>query len=65
MKENWLEAQGITAYQDLHEGALYWMDVTDIELLFQRSLCQKDEEAKKELKDFQREMDKLDEKLWQ
>eukprot|EP00971_Amphidinium_carterae_P143464 2842479-Amphidinium_carterae.2 len=30
MNENWLEAQRITAYQDLHEGVLYWMDVTEI-----------------------------------
>eukprot|EP00971_Amphidinium_carterae_P072278 1429652-Amphidinium_carterae.1 len=64
MKENWLEGQLITVYKDLHEVVLYWMDETHIELLHYRSQQQHDEEATRDLKVYQSDMDKLYEQLW-
>eukprot|EP00971_Amphidinium_carterae_P347982 6490255-Amphidinium_carterae.5 len=65
MREAWQDMGLIMTYKDLHEGVLYWMEEDDIELMFQRSIHQKDKEVTKELKRRQEEQSQFDDNLWQ
>eukprot|EP00971_Amphidinium_carterae_P161586 3203570-Amphidinium_carterae.1 len=57
----------ITAYRDLHDGVLYWMEEDDIELMYHCSLRQNDEESTKltkELGGYMDEQSQLEDELW-
>eukprot|EP00971_Amphidinium_carterae_P348050 6490294-Amphidinium_carterae.5 len=64
VNQYWLDGEGLAVHKELHEGMLYYMEEDDIEKLIKRAQRDKEEDAVQELETYQKDMEKLDERLW-